>query len=127
MLGRDPKGNGVGPPLIMLVVLFICAVSGRAVKLVSQYSVTLGIQPSDETDVGGAAGGGEDGLHVLGMDSRVYELIDDWELGLLHSGHIVIPQKRQEDFFFVATFSTVALPNTIQKDQHEVLRSLFSV
>ncbi len=117
MLGRDPKGNGVGPPLIMLVVLFICAVSGRAVKLVSQYSVTLGIQPSDEADVGGAAGGGEDGLHILGLDTGVYELIDDWELGFLHSGDIVIPQKRQNDLFcFVAIFSTIALPNTIQKD-----------
>ncbi len=99
MLGRDPKRNGVGPPLIMLVVLFICAVSGRTVELVSQYSVTLGIQPSDEADVGGAAGGGEDGLHILGLDARVYELIDDWELGLLHSRDVVIPQKGQKDLF----------------------------
>ena len=89
--GCDPKGNGVGPPLVVLVVLIICLVPGWTVELVSKYPVALSVQPSDKADVGCTAGGGEDGLHILGMDSRVYEVVDGGEIGPLHSRDIVIP------------------------------------
>ena len=89
--GRDPKGNGVSPPLVVLVVLIICLVPGWTVELVSKYPMALSVQPGDKADVGGTAGGGEDGLHILGMDSRVYEVVDGGEIGPLHPRDIVIP------------------------------------
>ena len=91
LLRGGPERCGLHPPLGVVRVGLEGLLLGRAVELVAEDPVALGVLPGEDGVVARVRHGGEDGLHVLGLHAALQQVVDGGELRVVDAGGVVVP------------------------------------